>query len=348
MEVCLLTRNPVLESGGIGRVSIEIRDGLIRSGHKVHTVFAKNLGLAGYFKYTFIDNYFNVPKGYDIYHAITPMESIWLPKEKSIATVLDIIPIVHPELHGARMGGNKVKYTIGKACFTIGCGQTAKCRYIVCISEHVRREFIERFDVDENKVKVIRLGIRSDLNPQTKKDGDGVAVSGHKVFRVGYLGQLDRRKRVDLLVSAFRKGNIDGELVLGGRGIDEDGLKEMAQGDKRIKFVGFVPDDRLVDFYNSIDVFVFPTAIEGYGLPPVEATACKKPVIMLSDAIVPQEVKDHCIVVETLDTVLSNVNNIESLSKYTNIEDNYLWAKSHDWNTTITEYIKLYKEVIND
>jgi glycosyltransferase involved in cell wall biosynthesis len=245
------------------------------------------------------------------------------------------------------MGGNRVKYTIGKACFTVGCVQAAKCRYVVCISEHVRREFIEKFNVDESKVRVIRLGIRSDLNPPIKKDRGVVTNTGYKVFRIGYLGQLDRRKRVDLLVKAFKKGNIDGELLLGGRGIDEVGLKELAQGDKRIKFLGFVPDNRLADFYNSVDVFCFPTAIEGYGLPPCEAMSCKKPVIVLRDAIIPQDVKSHCIAVDNLNTVLSSNTSVESVSKLADIEDNYLWAKLHSWDSCLTEYVKLYKEVIN-
>jgi glycosyltransferase involved in cell wall biosynthesis len=149
-----------------------------------------------------------------------------------------------------------------------------------------------------------------------------------------------------LLVGAFHKSRIVGELVLGGRGIDEDGLKELAQGDKRIKFVGFIPDDRLVDFYNNIDIFVFPTAIEGYGLPPVEAMACKKPVVVLDDAIMPQEVKERCVAVTNLEDTLSSIPNIENLCGGTDIDDNYQWAKSHDWDDCLSKYIELYKEVI--
>lgn len=338
MKVCLLTRNPSLAGGGIGRVSTEIRDGLLSRGHDVHTMFAKNMGLVGYFKYSFFDNAINIPKGYDIYHAITPMESIWVPKNKSIATVLDIIPITHPELHGARMGGNRVKYTLGKVCFTAGCMQALKCRRVVCISEHVKQELVKRFGVDEDNVKVIRLGIRSDLEPKPRKDD---------ALRIGYLGQLDRRKRVDLLVKAFVKGNIDGELVLGGRGIDEDNLRELARGDKRVKFLGFVPDDKLVDFANSLDVFVFPTAIEGYGLPPVEMMSCGKPVVVLNDAIIPSEVKEHCIAVNDLGATLSSDAALDRIRKLTDVAENYKWAKLHDWNKCLSEYLELYQEVVN-
>ncbi len=334
MNVCLLTRRPALDSGGIGRVSIELHSGLAKRGNNVQMVSASKVDLAHYFKYSFIDNLFQMPKGYDVYHAITPMESIWIPKDKGIATILDIIPITHPELHGARLAGNRMKYTIARACFTIGCRQAAKCRYVVCISEHVKREFIEHFNVDEDKVKVIKLGIRSDLVPVVKRD---------KTFRIGYLGQLDRRKRVDLLITSFMKSKIDGELVLGGKGIDAQGLRQLAQGDSRIKFLGFVPDDKLVDFYNSLDVFVFPTAIEGYGLPPVEAMACKKPVIVFGDAIIPWEVKKHCIIVEHMDAVCGC---LDILDRCVNLEDNYKWAKSHDWDMTVEEYTKLYQEVL--
>ncbi len=327
----------MLDSGGIGRVSIELRDGLLKKGNSVQMVSADKVDLVSYFKYTLFDNLFRMPKGYDVYHAITPMESIWIPKNKGIATVLDIIPIVHPELHGARLAGNRVKYTIARACFTIGCKQATKCKYVVCISEHVKQEFIEHFNVDENKVRVIKLGIRDDLIPMGKRD---------KTFRIGYLGQLDRRKRVDLLVTSFMESKIEGELVLGGRGIDEQGLKELARGDSRIRFLGFIPDNELVGFFNALDVFVFPTAIEGYGLPPVEAMACKKPVIVLDDAIIPLEVKNRCIKVEGLSEAFGNMRYLEKLCRSVDIEDNYRWAKFHNWDTTITEYVKLYKEVM--
>ncbi len=336
MKVCLLTRRPSLDSGGIGRVTLELKKSLVNRGDTVRLVAADKVDLASYFKYCFFDNWLKMPKGYDVYHAITPMEAIWTPKDKAIATILDIIPVVHPEMHGARMGGNWIKYSIGKECFTIGCKQAAKSRYIACISDHVRQEFIEHFKVDEEKVRVIKLGIRNDLIPKPNKN---------KVFRIGYLGQLDRRKRVDLLIKAFMESKIDTELILGGTGMDELELKGLAQDDKRIKFLGFIPDDELVKFYNSLGVFVFPTSIEGFGLPPVEAMACKIPVIVFEDAIIPWEVKSRCIVVRSLKSALGNFSALDEMCKTVDYEANYKWAKSHDWNTTIEEYTKLYKEV---
>lgn len=142
-----------------------------------------------------------------------------------------------------------------------------------------------------------------------------------------------------LLIKDFLQANIDAELVIGGTGADGTRLRALTNEDKRVRFLGFIPDDRLVEFYNSLDIFLFPTEREGYGLPIVEAMACKKPVVVLEDAIIPEEIKSRCIVVESLKEFFKN------LKINSNIEDNYRFAKLHDWETCVEEYIKLYQEV---
>ena len=337
MKICLLTRRFALETGGIGRVSIALRDGLRELGHEVYTVATTEEDLVHYFKYSFFDIRRKIPKGYDIYHAITPMESIWLPKHKSVATILDIIPITHPEKHGARMGGNRIKYTIGRTCFDIGCRQAAKSAKVVCISEHVRGEFEQHYPRSRGKTSVIRLGIRDDLNPKKKPDN---------VLRLGYLGQLDRRKRVDVLIEAFKKSKIDGELVIAGKGFNEREMWARAMGDARIRLLGYIEDGELLEFYSSIDCLVFPTSIEGYGLPPVEAMACKKPVIVLKDAIIPDEVKSRCIQVDSLEQAFMVLEHGWFEQWESQILSNYYFAKEHSWKKCIESYVKLYEGVI--
>ena len=38
-------------------------------------------------------------------------------------------------------------------------------------------------------------------------------------------------------------------------------------------------DDELAELYSSADIFAFPSHIEGFGLPPLEAMACNTPVV---------------------------------------------------------------------
>ena len=218
-----------------------------------------------------------------------------------------------------------------KYYFKTAASVASRCRFIACNSEYTRKELLEHLDVDESKVSVIRFGISRNLEPKTKRDS---------IFRIGTLSYLDPRKRIDLLIQAFLAANVDGELVIGGAGTDYYRLKRLAGQDRRIKFLGFIPDERLVDFYNSLDLFVFPTKIEGYGLPIVEAFACKKPTILLSDAIVPDEIKSRCTLVDNLADFLRNPKPVQD------IEANYSFARTHDWDTCVQEYLSLYQRVL--
>lgn len=55
-------------------------------------------------------------------------------------------------------------------------------------------------------------------------------------------------------------------------------IREMKLEDCVI-LTGFVPDKDLCDYYNTCDVFVMPSKLEGFGIVYLEALACGKPVI---------------------------------------------------------------------
>ncbi len=77
----------------------------------------------------------------------------------------------------------------------------------------------------------------------------------------------------------------------------------------------------------------------------VEAMSCRKPVMVLSDAIIPNEVKSRCAVVENFTDALNNVAYLESLPKLVKCDDNYRFAKEHDWDKCVEAHIKLYQEI---
>jgi glycosyltransferase involved in cell wall biosynthesis len=184
---------------------------------------------------------------------------------------------------------------------------------------------------------VIRLGIPADLKPENKK---------HSRYTIGTLGQLDKRKRIGLLIQQFCKSTIDAELLIAGKGPDRAMLESMAGGDSRVKFLGMVPNEQLQDFYNRLDLFVFPTAIEGYGLPPVEAMACGKPVLIMSDAIIPFDVASHCATVYNLTDVFNNPRLLDSLIKTVDYDANLKFAREHSWGDCVKQYINLYNKIV--
>jgi len=336
MNVCMSTRYFDFRNAGIGRVSSAIADGMEKRGHNVHRISTDRTDLYSYFKYTFLELKYKIPKGYDVYHALTPMEGMWTPSQKTVVTFYDLIPLLHLNRTGSGIGNSKWKRLIGSKAFEMGCKRASKAARIACISRDTLKDVVKTFDVPYKKCSVIRLGIREDLEPAKKPDN---------VFRIGYLGQLDRRKRVNMLVKVFTESYFNGELVLAGGGADEKEVKALARGDPRIRFLGYLPDDELVDFYNSIDVFAFPTWVEGYGLPPVEAMACKKPTIVMMDAVMPFDVKSRCILTDDLGLIIGNEKYLKGRMASIDLEDNYRFAKEHSWDKCLDEYERLYKEV---
>lgn len=341
MRICLLSRHfDLVRNAGLGRVALEVRDRLIERGHDVTTVSTQGEGLVSYLGYTLLGVPARMPHGCDIYHALTPMEGMWLPvmrNGRSVVTFHDLILMTSPESAGAGLKGSGWRNEIGRRYFALAARMASRAKRIICVSEQTRDEVVSLLGADKAKTRVVRSGIRPDLRPLGRSPGP---------FRIGYLGQLDRRKRVDLLVRAFRASPIDGELVIGGTGADEAELRGLAGDDPRITFLGFVLDEDLPTFYCSLDLFAFTSGIEGYGLPPVEAMACRVPVLMLEDAKIPPEVKDRCFRTGNLARLLSSEDMLDAVLSYVDLEANHTFAKSHDWERCVDDLESVYGELV--
>lgn len=89
------------------------------------------------------------------------------------------------------------------------------------------------------------------------------------------LGQLVPYKRIDLLVDAFNE--MPGKkLAIVGSGPLEKTLRKRAG--KNIEFAGWADEKQKVRFFQNCRALLFP-GIEDYGITPLEAQACGRPVI---------------------------------------------------------------------
>ena len=64
--------------------------------------------------------------------------------------------------------------------------------------------------------------------------------------------------------------------------------KKLSLKEDRLKLLGHVDDDELLDLYRSCRLFVCPSTHEGFGLPPLEAMACGAPVIASNASSLPE------------------------------------------------------------
>ncbi|MBV9331059.1 MAG: glycosyltransferase family 4 protein [Alphaproteobacteria bacterium] len=98
---------------------------------------------------------------------------------------------------------------------------------------------------------------------------------------IGSVGRLVAGKRFDLAIKILA-GNRDWHMVLFGHGPDEARLRDTARAlncEDRFHLAGEVDPNRMGDALATLDVFVFPSAAETFGLAAVEAAQAGIPVV---------------------------------------------------------------------
>lgn len=96
---------------------------------------------------------------------------------------------------------------------------------------------------------------------------------GHEDYFL-LVSTLSPYKRVDLAVKLFNK--VGKKLVIIGEGSDMNRLKSMAS--ENIDFLGFKDDSGVKEYMEHCRALIFPGE-EDFGIAPVEAQACGKPVL---------------------------------------------------------------------
>lgn len=132
--------------------------------------------------------------------------------------------------------------------------------------------------LSEDTKKKIGVANAVVLPPGINAVHENSPVEGRHIL---YMGRLHiKNKGLDTLLSSMK--GIDSELLLVGRGPDEQRLKNMATGFTRskIKFPGFVSETEKAEILKASLFMVLASRFEGWGIVVLEAAAFGKPVIV--------------------------------------------------------------------
>ncbi len=114
-----------------------------------------------------------------------------------------------------------------------------------------------------------------------------------------YVGNLEYRKGVDLLLEAFERYVANGgkkRLLLAGKIRDEKieaMLREHLQKNSQLEYLGYIDESKKNELYKECSAFVFPSRAEGFGMPVVEASLYHKPVIISRIDVFEELMGDH-------------------------------------------------------
>ena len=113
------------------------------------------------------------------------------------------------------------------------------------------------------------------IYPPVDVDGFRVRKSHENYFLI--VSTLTPYKKIDLAIRFFN--TLNDRLIIIGDGSQRRYLESIAN--ENIEFTGFKPDDLVKEYFQNCRAFIFPGE-EDFGIAPVEAMACGKPVIAFS------------------------------------------------------------------
>ena len=162
----------------------------------------------------------------------------------------------------------------------------ARASVILCISEFTEGAFLSRFPAAAGRTRVVPLGLSPRFGFQDPGRIEAVrAARGLPPRYVLFVGQIAARKNLPPLLEGFqalraRPEFADLVLVLAGP-VQTGGAEVLASpaADASVRAIGFIGDDELPALYGGALAFVFPGKGEGFGLPLLEAMACRTPVV---------------------------------------------------------------------
>jgi glycosyltransferase involved in cell wall biosynthesis len=141
-------------------------------------------------------------------------------------------------------------------------------------------------------------------------------------------GSGDARALADLHTLARQQGLMPGEDVV---------------------FTGIIEEPDVPILYNLCDLFVYPSSYEGFGLPPLEAMATGRPVVVSDTSSFPELYQGTAVLVE-LGSPLRLAEAIDQISRdevqrSELIDRGLKLARSRSWRDVAQETLDVYRRV---
>lgn len=174
-----------------------------------------------------------------------------------------------------------------------------KADFLISISEYTRQKAVESNALDSGRVHLLPNALEcAQTNPPHIEAHASLKLVGTRLLSVCRLEQDERYKGVDKVIEclpelAQRVPDVQYTVVGGGNDLERHRELAVRLGiANRVQFLGFITNEELVACYRQCDVFVMPSAGEGFGFVFLEAMKYGKPIVAARSGGAPEVVQD--------------------------------------------------------
>lgn len=181
-----------------------------------------------------------------------------------------------------------------------------RARALIADSESTRRDAMRLLGIPPARIHSVPLGVSEAFRRVTDQEQLRQLQARYDLPHpfLLYVGVIEPRKNVDLLLRAFQdlvQRGLPHHLVLAGRfGWMVDEVRRMLEEpalQERVHFLGYVPRQDLPGLFTLASAFVYPSTYEGFGIPVLEAQACGVPVVTTTASSLPEVAGDCALLV---------------------------------------------------
>lgn len=223
-------------------------------------------------------------------------------RRRLVVTIHDCTFVTHPQFH---LSAN-VEHCLRGTRLAI-----ERADALIAVSESTRRDLIERMGAPADRIVVTPEA--ADPAFTRVKDPERLDAVRRRYDLperfVLFLGAKEPRKNLPRLIEAFaalppalrREFQL---VVAGAQGWLNDSVHEQVHKLRlgpSVRFPGYVDQDDVAALYSLATVFAYPSLVEGFGLPVLEAMACGTPVLTSSVSSLPEVAGDAALLVPPTD-----------------------------------------------
>jgi glycosyltransferase involved in cell wall biosynthesis len=276
---------------------------------------------------------------------------------KSVITIHDCVHILFPNYAQSRAVYEKSRKNTRQAI--------QKSSHILTVSETTRRDLMRLFHIPEGKVTVVynaidERTIRDNNHEEQKRLLERYQIQDPFLL---YAGNIRPHKNIARLIEAFSvlKSELRSDdnwkslklLIIGDELSKHQVLRRTVarsgvQHD--VRFLGFVPSDTLKVFYQTAQMFVFPSLYEGFGLPPLEAMANGTPVLTSNVSSLPEVVGDAALLVnpENVFEIAREMKHLlyDTLLRQELIKKGDVQVRKYSWRKAAELVLEIYRKVL--
>lgn len=248
-------------------------------------------------------------------------------RRKSIITLHDIY---------AFYGVTEVNTARSKARIILS---TLIAKRIVTVSEYSKQTMVEKLPVKPEKIKVIENGwqhIKKVQSDDKILERCGLR-NGQYYF---FIGRLVKNKNIKWIFEVADRNPHSLFAISGALWNEPFSYYRGKHGN--IIYTGFVTDSEMKSLYQHCKAFLFPSIMEGFGIPPMEALYNGAPIIIANTSCLPEVYGKSAHYIDPykydydLDEVLK-----EPVEPVDSVLDKYSWEKSaRKWKELIESYAR--------